>query len=328
MSGITVPRPPLTPEEIPRLQSLVLDSMPGLVAYVGVDLHYRFANARFAEWVGKPGESFAGKHIAEVLGQATVDLIRPNIDRALAGERVVFDISHVYNAADGLKHVTVTYVPDRDERGEVQGFVVLVEDRTAAKQAEHALRESEVRFRRIAETAAEGICATDRSGTSTFINQRMAEMLGYRVRDILGTSIFDFVFPEDLSAAMAKFVEVQSGPLGPFDFRVRAAGDAVLWASISASPLLNDEGLFVGVLMMVTDITARRIAEEEQKAIERQLTLLIEASGTLLSSPGSADVLKTILDLAKRFVEADAYSVWRKEADGSWRIVARAGLSG
>ena len=225
------------------------------------------------------------------------------------------------------KYVRVTYVPDLNERGGVRGLVVMVEDMTAAKQAEHALRESEVRFRRIAETAAEGICATDRDGTSTFINERMATMLGYRVRDILGTSIFDFVFPEDLSPAMAKFIEVQSGPLAPFDFRIRAAGDAILWASISASPLLNDEGLFVGILLMVTDITARRNAEEEQKAIERQLTLLMEASGTLLSSPDSADVLKTILDLARRFIEADAYSVWRRDVDESWRIVARAGLS-
>ncbi len=327
MSGITVPRPPLTPEELQRLQSLVLDSIPGLVAYVGPDLRYRFANARFAEWVGKPGESFQGKHITDILGQETVDLVRPHIDRALAGERVVYEIAHVYNPADGAKHVRVTYVPDLNERGRVQGLVVLVEDVTAAKQAEHALRESEVRFRRIAETAAEGICATDRNGTSTFINERMAEMLGYRVGDILGTSIFDFVFPEDLSAAMAKFIEVQSGPLAPFDFRIRAAGDSILWASISGSPLLNDDGLFVGILMMLTDITARRSAEEEQKAIERQLTLLIEASGTLLSSPDSAEVLKTILDLARRFIEADAYSVWRREADDSWRIVARAGLS-
>ena len=100
---MTVLRPPLSPEDLQRLQSLVLDSMPGLVAYVGPDLRYRFANARYAEWVGKPGESFQGKHITDILGQETVNAVQPNIDRALAGERVVYEITHVYNPADGPK---------------------------------------------------------------------------------------------------------------------------------------------------------------------------------------------------------------------------------
>ena len=61
---------------------------------------------------------------------------------------------------------------------------------------------------------------------------------------------------------------------------------------------------------------------------DRQLTLLIEASGTLLASPESADVLRNILDVAKQFIAADAYSVWRRAPDQqTWQIVAVSGLS-
>lgn len=64
------------------------------------------------------------------------------------------------------------------------------------------------------------------------------------------------------------------------------------------------------------------------RAIERQLTLLVQASSTLLASPESANVLRNILDVAKRFVEADAYSVWRKaENSTTWQIAAMEGLS-
>jgi GAF domain-containing protein/two-component sensor histidine kinase len=104
-----------------------------------------------------------------------------------------------------------------------------------------------------------------------------------------------------------------------------------------------------GALGVFLDITERKRAEQEraellrreqalrgeaeqalqlQQSIERQLMLLVEASGTLLASPESGEVLRTILSLAGRFVEADAYAVWRKSHDGQeWHVVAEHGLS-
>lgn len=66
----------------------------------------------------------------------------------------------------------------------------------------------------------------------------------------------------------------------------------------------------------------------EELSIENQLALLTEASAMLLASPESPAVLQTILELAKRFIHADAYSVWRKKPKKkSWDIVAMEGLS-
>ncbi|MGH9625995.1 MAG: hypothetical protein ACRD4G_16885, partial [Bryobacteraceae bacterium] len=63
-------------------------------------------------------------------------------------------------------------------------------------------------------------------------------------------------------------------------------------------------------------------------SIEQQLALLTEGSAMLLASPELAAVLQTILDLAKRFIQADAYSVWRKSAKKNvWEMMAMEGLS-
>jgi signal transduction histidine kinase len=63
-------------------------------------------------------------------------------------------------------------------------------------------------------------------------------------------------------------------------------------------------------------------------SIERQLALLAEASATLLAWPESPTVIQTILDLATRFIEADAYSIWRRRSgEDKWDIVAAQGLS-
>lgn len=69
-------------------------------------------------------------------------------------------------------------------------------------------------------------------------------------------------------------------------------------------------------------------ALDTQQSIERQLMLLVEASSTLLASPESANVLRTFLALAQRFIEADAYAVWRKaEEQREWHVIAKDGLS-
>lgn len=66
----------------------------------------------------------------------------------------------------------------------------------------------------------------------------------------------------------------------------------------------------------------------EALSVEDQLALLTEASAMLLASPESPAVLQTILDLSKRFIQADAYSVWRKKPEKNiWEVMASEGLS-
>jgi signal transduction histidine kinase len=75
------------------------------------------------------------------------------------------------------------------------------------------------------------------------------------------------------------------------------------------------------------DTPSIELGEPISQAVERQLTLLIEASATLLGSPDSADVLNRLLRLARQLLEADAYTVWRKRSGDEWQIEASEGLS-
>jgi PAS domain S-box-containing protein len=72
-------------------------------------------------------------------------------------------------------------------------MVSLVQDVTEQKRAEQALRESEERFRRIVETAVEGIWIVDATAKATFVNDRMAAILGYPGDEMIGRLCFDFV---------------------------------------------------------------------------------------------------------------------------------------
>ena len=80
-------------------------------------------------------------------------------------------------------------------------------------------------------------------------------------------------------------------------------------------------------------LTAEKLANvpevrDARRAIERQLILLMQASGALLASPASADAMRTILELAQHFIDADAYAVWRKQRPpNEWALAASFGLS-
>jgi len=72
-------------------------------------------------------------------------------------------------------------------------------DITERKKAEQALKESEKRYRRIVETSAEGIWVIDANNNTIFVNDKMAEMLGYSYEEIMGKSLFYFMDEENLS---------------------------------------------------------------------------------------------------------------------------------
>lgn len=93
--------------------------------------------------------------------------------------------------------------------------LILLRDITDHKRADKALRESEARYRHIAETASEGIWTVDTAGPTTYVDQCLAAMLGYDPTEMVGHPVTDFVFPDDLAEverALAKSGNTEQQP--------------------------------------------------------------------------------------------------------------------
>jgi two-component system, NtrC family, sensor kinase len=106
---------------------------------------------------------------------------------------------------------------------------------------------------------------------TTFVNSRMAQMLGYSVEEMLGRSLFDFLDEESQVQAQAYVERRRQGMRERHDFKFRRKDGSDLWAIVSATPILDAEGQFVGVLRMITDITERKQAEVALRESESQL---------------------------------------------------------
>src|SRR6185295_1579587 len=119
------------------------DSVPVLISYIDRDGVYRFANRQYQSWFGMSREQMAGRHVSEMLGSPAFELVRPRLERALAGERVFFE--QELPCAGGPREVAVHYVPDFDAYGQVRGCFALIEDVGPRKRAERILRETDRR---------------------------------------------------------------------------------------------------------------------------------------------------------------------------------------
>ena len=260
-----------------KLLRLVIDGMPGLVCYLDRDYRYQFNNREYAEWYGRPVEQITGRTIAETLGAAVFARIQPYLERAFAGERITVEHPAVFGGR--TREVRATYSPDRGPDGVVRGIVAVVQDITERKLSEQALRQSEERFRRIVEIAAEGILILDNEGVATFANARMGDLLGYTPEEIVGREFIDFMAPEEQERGRNNFRRRKLGDRSPREYRFRRHDGTNLWLDVTAAPMRDQDDVLTGVLTMCTDVTERKHSEQQLRQTQKLESLGILAGG-------------------------------------------------
>ena len=145
------------------------------------------------------------------------------------------------------------------------------QDITEYKKSQEKLRKSEEKYRNIVETANEGIALIGSEGVITYVNQKMADMLGYAVEEIVDRMICDFVEEEDVSTVTTRWEKRRRGSIESYDLKLICKDGLLLWALINSKPLFDENGKFMGALNLYTDITERKQAE---KALQKQADLI------------------------------------------------------
>lgn len=132
--------------------------------------------------------------------------------------------------------------------------------------------------RKIVDTAHEGIWLFDAQGRTTFVNRRMAEMLGATPEELIGARLSEFLDEDDRESA-DKDLPGWMGSSAERRYRHLTRRDgADLWTHISASPIENEYHAIVGLLGMFTDITDRRQMEHALQRAETQFRIVFDSS--------------------------------------------------
>ena len=134
----------------------------------------QFANKPFAEWLDVPRGELIGEPVAEMSARSGCKDREPLYRRALAGERI-FYVSEFDHPTRGPSALQSDYVPWADAAGQVHGFLVIHQDVTEQRAAERAIKESEERFRRIANSAPALMWVTRLDRVRDFVNEAYAD---------------------------------------------------------------------------------------------------------------------------------------------------------
>ncbi|OYY73744.1 MAG: hypothetical protein B7Y40_07760 [Gammaproteobacteria bacterium 28-57-27] len=133
----------------------------------------------------------------------------------------------------------------------------------ALKSNQQTLRESESKYRRIVDTATEGIWVLGADNLTTDVNARMEDMLGYADGAMLGRPMRDFLFTEDATSAHdAAASRCQLAPQR-YEQRFRRKDGTVLWTLVSCNPTLDETHHYLGSFAMLTDISELKHNEDE-----------------------------------------------------------------
>ncbi|BAH74369.1 PAS domain S-box protein [Solidesulfovibrio magneticus] len=258
----------------------VLLNTPQIGISLDVKAKVLFANQYFLD--------LTGWHEDEILGQDWFDLFIPTEVREQV--RSVFDAvmsqqhihgfstyeNEIMTRAGEKRVVSWANALTLDHKGYVIDVTCLGVDVTERRRAEQALRDSEERYRRLVETANEGIWSINAEHVITLVNHAMAEMLGYEVKEIIGHKVEDFIFPEEFDQHTEKMQARHAGASDIYERRLIRKDGSILWTIVSAKALTDDDGNFTGAFAMFTDITERKHMEEKLRANESRLISLVE----------------------------------------------------
>jgi PAS domain S-box-containing protein len=260
----------------------IADLLPVMIAYFDTGCVYRFINKPFAEWLGRPRGEILGRHSREIIGDEAFEARQAMIDQALAGQRTFF-ASEFDHPTRGPVAIQSDYVPWATPDGEVRGIILLVTEVTEQRIAERSLRESEERFRRIADSAPVMMWVTRLDRVRDFVNDHYAEFVCGPGCDRDEARTVDWrtrIHPDDHDRIVADSLAGEASR-APFTLegRYRRHDGEWRWLRSVSQPRFGPDGELVGFIGVASDITLATEAELElRRTVEAQTAELAEVA--------------------------------------------------
>jgi PAS domain S-box-containing protein len=261
------PTPPLQPGGGFDFSTIVAlaDELPVMVGFLDASERFGFVNKPLADWLERPRSEILGQSFRDVIGEEAYATRAPLIAAAMAGERKWFAATFPHERRGELALQT-NYIPWKDTAGRVGGVLCIVQDVTEQRVAERALRESEERFRRIANQAPVLMWVTRLDRTRDFVNGAYVDFVGGD-RDLARTLDWrERIHPDDHDRIVAESIAGEaSRETFTLEGRYRRGDGEYRWLKSTSSPRFGPDGELAGFIGAATDITVAKQAELDLK---------------------------------------------------------------
>jgi len=250
-----------------RLKDLALNAAANAVVITGKDAQIKWANRAFSK--------LSGYSLSEAIGHFPKKLVKSGMQgqgyyealwqTILSGE--VWHGELVNRRKDGsLYHEEMTITPVPDAQGEITHFIAVKQDITERKQAEELLRESEQRFRQLAENIREAFWMTDPAKNKMlYISPAYEQIWGRTLQSIYDSprAWLEAIHGEDRQRVLQAALTKQAVGLYDEEYRIVRPNGEVRWIRDRAFPVRDSGGVVYRIVGVAEDITERKAAEEQ-----------------------------------------------------------------
>jgi PAS domain S-box-containing protein len=286
------------------------DAVPDMICLLDRDHHVVRANRAFLERFGDGTEAILGRKCHEcVHGTRGPAEFCPHAQTIRdGGEHTVEAFDPRLNA-----HLRITTAPVVDEAGRPAGSVHVARDVTRRKEMEEALRESERKFRLIAEKTSDGLFLFE-NGAITYASPAYNRMMGYASGEIAGRTeagILERLHPDDRERVAAMIGEARKNRRERlvYRFRARRNDGEYIWREDHATLMYDDDGELARAYVVARDVTEPVRAEAELRESRAALDRELDFSRRILNS---TDAHMAVVGADGRILEVN--EAWRRFA--------------
>ena len=285
----------LAAERVRQYAAVMRDSNDAIVVH-DLDGKVLAWNRGATVMYGYPEDEALALRAEAIMPADARDSYAERVRHTVAGEREV-GIEMMRVTRDGrLLHVSSTLSMIVDEAGRPSAIALTDRDITAHKRAEAELRDSETRFRTLADNAPVLIWLADTAGRLEFVNREFEHQTGERPTALLGRHWTDLIHPDDHPVGARG---EQQGSRISVTVRMRAARGAYRWMSLSALPRRDTDGRVLGHVGCAVDVDSQKLAEEALRSADRRKDEFLAMLGHELRNPltpirNAAEVLRLV----------------------------------
>lgn len=210
-----------------------------------------------------------GKHFSITQIEQDFEKAKKNIDELLKGKPIdTGEISRkCKDGSIGYHSYSISPIITKGQVTGVEGFLI---DITEQKNTLEALNASQERYRILVETMNEGLILVDNDDVIQFVNKRECDIFGYEPEELIGRVGNEIMIAEEDRKIILEKKKLRLNSFSDsYEVRAIRKNGEMFWININGAPVKDSDGIVIGSVGIITDITERKQVEEELKKLSR-----------------------------------------------------------